>query len=153
MTKTTDMTCPKCGKKYQSKGMVLLRCKDCKKWLEYDQVIPAAKTFTEEKVEGVQQASISKERVIATPHQELVAAQNRTTRAVRALAVFLFSSLRSGLVGSGFAGLGFLTLSSSAQTGIFLIVIGWLITFVGFFVAFFKGSSELQKSNIPSERN
>jgi hypothetical protein len=81
---------------------------------------------------------------------DLVAAQNRTTHAIRALARFFFIWLRSGIVGAGLAGIGvsFLANKDLNGLGIFLVIVGWLITFIGFFYAFWQGMGELDKSQV-----
>jgi len=81
---------------------------------------------------------------------DLVAAQNRTTHAIRALARFFFIWLRSGIVGAGLAGFGvsFLANKDLNGLGIFLVIVGWLITFIGFFYAFWQGMGELDKSQV-----
>jgi len=81
---------------------------------------------------------------------ELIAAQNRTTHAVRALAVFFFISLRTGVLGSSLVGLGIFLLPNSSWSGfgVFLILAGWATAFIGFFWAVWAGMGELNKSRI-----
>jgi hypothetical protein len=95
----------------------------------------------------IKQESISQRKIV---NSDLVEAQNRTTHAIRALAVFFFTSLRTGISGSTVFGLGYLCLTNKDFTGfgVFLMFVGWAIAFFGFFYAVYSGMTELNKSKI-----
>lgn len=86
--------------------------------------------------------------------RKLVDAQNRTTYAVRSLALFIFISLQTALFGGGMIGLA---LNNRAHYDVygdlnpgatFFVVLGWLVAFVGFLVAVLVGRFELNKSKV-----
>jgi hypothetical protein len=84
--------------------------------------------------------------------EALVAAQNRTTYAVRSLALYFFISLQTALVGGGLFGLAVNNESHYDSYGnlnggaTFFAVLGAIIALVGFYVAVFVGRQELNKS-------
>ncbi|NDC48202.1 MAG: hypothetical protein EBZ61_03825 [Micrococcales bacterium] len=90
----------------------------------------------------------------------LLSAQNRTTHAVRSLAIFFFTWLRSLIFGGGLSAVGqglfsgaFLSTSNSQEIMLFglgLTVIGGLVVFIGFFVALNRGLRELHLSRLPN---
>lgn len=86
----------------------------------------------------------------------LVAAQNRTTQAVRAIAVFFLYSALFNLIGGVIIGIAYVSSFgsysglSSASGG---IVFGGLVIAGGSIFALFKGLSELGKSAIDSTGN
>jgi hypothetical protein len=73
---------------------------------------------------------------------ELVSAQNRTTHAVRAMAVYLLYSALFNVIGGVIIGIAFA--SGSASGG---VVFGGVIVAVGNLIGLFNGLSELGKSN------
>ena len=86
--------------------------------------------------------------------RKLVEAQDRTTFAVRSLALFFFISLQTALFGGGMIGLA---LNNRAhydaygdlnQGATFFVILGWLIAFMGFLVAVLVGRFELNKSKV-----
>jgi len=86
----------------------------------------------------------------------LVSAQNRTTQAVRAIAVFILYSALFNLIGGVIIGLAYgAGVSSydglaSAAGG---IVLGAVVIVVGYLVALFKALSELGKSHVGKEHS
>jgi predicted ATP-dependent serine protease len=104
--------CPNCSQEFTSEQVNTGKCPDCRRWLDYVGLVG---------VDGVQspiQTSPSK-RSEATLSQ-LVAAQDRTTFAVRSLAMFLFTSLVT--TGSGYV----LIVSGAGGFGVFVIIVGYL---------------------------
>lgn len=95
------------------------------------------------------------------PMALLLQAQNRTTHAVRSLALFFFTWLRTLIFGGGlsavgqglFSGAFFSTSNSEGMMwfGLALMVLGGLVIFVGFFVALNRGLTELHLSRLPNE--
>jgi hypothetical protein len=155
MSDSDLLTCPKCQKTYKASSFKRFgyeKCKDCKVFLEDQETLrrkASERGIASGKALEAKKSTAIEIETELNPQQELVAAQDRTTRAVRALAVFFFSSLRSGMVGTGLVGLGLLCFGSAKDFGVILMVAGWLVAFIGFFVAFFRGSEELRKSELP----
>jgi len=105
--------------------------------------------------------SVSKSTAIETTSsnleaqlEQLISAQNRTTYAVRSLALYFFISLQTALGGGGIISLAlndkshydkFGNLNSGAT---FFVTIGALIVIVGFFLAVILGRVELDKSKV-----
>ena len=83
---------------------------------------------------------------------DLVNAQNKTTYAVRSLAIFFFISLQTGLVGGGIFGLAVNNQSHYDSYGYlnggatFWAALGAFIALAGFAVAITAGRQELNKS-------
>jgi len=141
--------CPKCKNNYDSESLRVLKCPDCKKWLEFE---------SEMEEESLTSAPAEKSEwdELATDTKFLVAASDRTTHAVRSLSIFFFTLLRWNMFGGGLMGLG-LALSPFnsylifqtdrfAMVGPWLFVAGSLISFIGFFVALSRGMRELNLS-------
>jgi ABC-type xylose transport system permease subunit len=88
--------------------------------------------------------------------KSLVDAQNRTTFAVRSLALYLFISLQSALFGGGMIGLAINNTSNYDEYGAlnsgasFFVTLGALIVFAGFVVSIVVGRWELDKSKVSS---
>jgi hypothetical protein len=80
----------------------------------------------------------------------IVMASNRTTHALRALAVFFFTSLRTSVIGSSIFGIGLAIGANpnAAGIGIFMAFVGWAVVLIGFIVAVRSGMKELEKSKI-----
>jgi len=91
---------------------------------------------------------------ISADARAIVKAQNKTTQAVRSLALFLFISLQSGLFGGGLVSLVLNSKSNYDDYGqlnsgaSFLVLIGALTAFVGFIVGVIVGKRELDKSRV-----
>jgi AhpD family alkylhydroperoxidase len=150
----TEFECPTCGQKF--KAETINECPACaahhaslltrRTYLgaESDPILEAPST------KKVRAPLIQEEPRKEPTMGELIAAQNRTTHAIRALAVFFFISLRTSVVGGSFMGIGFLLLpiSTVSGLGLFLIVAGWLTTLIGFFYAVHSGVTELLKSKV-----
>jgi ribosomal protein L37E len=84
---------------------------------------------------------------ISADAKAIVASQNKTTQAFRSLALFFFISLQSGLGGSGLVSLAIYFSNGQINSGtMFFIVVGVLISVVGFIVAVWVGRAELDKS-------
>jgi predicted ATP-dependent serine protease len=133
----TDLVCPKCGNQYKSNELNLLRCKKCKTWLQWAEVQSDNSVSEFLSSEGIAQVEMSQ---LDDATRALVAASDRTTAAVRSLAVYFFTLLTFSLFAGVLVGLGY----GSGSPG--LVVAGYLAAFVGFLVALIRGLSELQKS-------
>jgi hypothetical protein len=72
--------------------------------------------------------------------QDLVRAQNRTTHAIRSLAIFFFMNLTSGVIGSALIWIG-ITFQAWLST-----FIGSVIAITGFCLALVGGIGELRRS-------
>jgi predicted ATP-dependent serine protease len=121
--------CPKCSQKFTSLEAKNGKCPDCKKWMNYLEASENPEVL--EPARTTRKASVS-EATLA----DLVAAQNRTTYAVRSLSVFFFISLQSSLFGYGIILWG----------GEDFATFGALVIVVGFLLATFLGLFQLEKS-------
>jgi hypothetical protein len=76
-----------------------------------------------------------------TQYSELVLAQNRTTSAVRSIAVFLFMNLVAFVAGGLVVGLGYLT------QAVWILVIGVLVFLAGLALSILTALAELKFSD------
>jgi hypothetical protein len=139
----STLTCPKCGKKYNSNELRVYRCKSCRVWIEFDeQEVPQAVV--------TDQIALDPLLELDPATKALVLASNRTTYAVRSLAMFLFTTLCTSLVGYGLIGA-----SSGVAAGCdsyspcgaeAMVIWGWVVISFGFFIGLIAGISELSKS-------
>jgi hypothetical protein len=82
----------------------------------------------------------------------LIKAVDRTTYAIRSIALFIFISLCSSVIGYAIVGMGAGNSVSCAVSGrdcsnVGLVTFGWIVTLAGFIAAVRVGLSELSKSN------
>jgi predicted ATP-dependent serine protease len=108
--------CPKCKQEFTSQQVNTGKCPDCRRWLDYVGLVGV------DGVEAPLENSASKRSEASL--SELVAAQDRTTFAVRSLAMFLFTSLVT--TGIGY----FLIVSGVGGFGAFVIIAGYLAALV-----------------------
>lgn len=91
---------------------------------------------------------------ISADARAIINSQNKTTFAVRSLALYLFITLQSGLFGGGMINLAINNKSNYDDYGqlnpiaLFFVFLGALIAFVGFLVAVVVGRLELDKSRL-----
>jgi hypothetical protein len=76
-----------------------------------------------------------------TQLSDLVRAQNRTTAAVRSIAVFLFMNLVASVAGGLIVGLGYLT------QAVWMLVIGALVFLAGLVLSLLTALAELKFSD------
>lgn len=117
--------CPKCSREYTSEEVTGGKCPECRRWLDFAGFVG---------VDGVQAPTEksngqSREATLS----QLVAAQDRTTFAVRSLAVFLFTTLLTSLLGYGLMALG-------------AVGFGWFVIAVGYLAALVLGIFQLSNS-------
>ena len=117
--------CPKCKQEFTSQEVSSGKCPDCRRWLDYVGLVGV------DGVEAPAENSLAK-RSEATL-SELVAAQDRTTFAVRSLAMFLFTSIVTALIGYIFMLVGF-------------VGFGWFIIGIGSLAALVIGILQLSNS-------
>jgi DNA-directed RNA polymerase subunit RPC12/RpoP len=148
MANDAILVCPKCGKRYSSTELNVYKCKDCKKWLSWEDV-------PQEKKDNLSDSLVASEKAKRplTPHEEIIEAQNRTTYAVRSLATFLFISICTTALGYGLIGAGAGSPLACAYNGTQcgeqgLVIFGWIVIVIGFFTALGVGISQLDKSRI-----
>jgi hypothetical protein len=138
-----NLICPKCGANFDSDKLRVYRCKDCRAWLDWDSTEVVQK-FEPEYVQVDTMANLDDST------KALVLAANRTTHAVRSLAVFLFTTLCSSLFGYGLVGAGAsAAVNCNSYSGCgseALVIWGWIIISVGFIVGLIVGIAELNKS-------
>jgi hypothetical protein len=90
---------------------------------------------------------------ISADARAIITSQNKTTFAVRSLALYLFITLQSGLFGGGMITLAINNKSNYDHgqlnpIALFFVFLGALIAFVGFIVAVVVGRQELDKSRL-----
>ena len=123
-----NLTCPKCGKKYNSDDLRVFKCKDCRAWLDFDEQEFAKSLAPKPDAEDPLSALDASTR-------ELILASNRTTYAVRSLSLYLFISITTS-----FLGLIVIYLAPEAA------LLGSITILIGFITAISVGISELNKS-------
>ena len=138
-----NLICPKCEKNYDSDKLRVYKCQECKTWLDWD-----SNQVTQKFEPDYAQADPLDNLDDAT--KALVLAANRTTYAVRSLALFLFTTLCTSLIGYGLVGAGAgaaANCSSYSGCGADALVIwGWIVISIGFIIGLVVGISELNKS-------
>jgi hypothetical protein len=137
-----NLQCPKCLNKFNSADLKHERCPDCDRWLEaFDPSNPAAAETPKSKQRSRhKEVELEETRVDEIDESEisladLVEAQDRTTYAVRSLALYLFITITSSTIGVALIYL----VPAAAVPGALLIVVG----FIGSIAV---GLSELSKS-------
>lgn len=142
------LICPRCQGKFESSDLRVLKCPNCKKWLEWDPSQPIEKD--DEELESSFALSKDETENLDPATRAIVMASNRTTHALRALAVFFFTSLRTSVIGSSIFGIGLAIGANpnAAGIGIFMAFVGWAVVLIGFIVAVRSGMKELEKSKI-----
>jgi hypothetical protein len=129
MTKELD-DCPKCGEKLTSSDY----CFNCKTWPN------GRKSGVVHNVE----------EVITDSNDALLRAVDRTTYAIRSLAIFLFTTLCTSLLGYGLIGAGAAAAigcdSYYSDCGSGFVIWGWIIIALGFIIGLGVGITELGKS-------
>lgn len=143
------LICPKCDKNFDSETLSVYRCPDCKKWLE-----AAWKPSEPPQRHEPRNAAHEKLEDLDSATKALVMATNRTTFAVRSLALFFFISVQTALLGGGIIGLALGNRAHYDDSGelnqgaTFFVSLGYLIAFIGFLVAVLVGRWELNKSKV-----
>ncbi len=151
-----DYKCPECGNLYRSTDFRFKapKCPKCKTWLDYvdsepEDENPVETHETNKVVEKQAQANVKM--------YDLVAAQDRTTSAVRSLAVFFFYNLIWG------SGVGFLVLLASLipadkectligcnttanPLAGFILFVAFAVGVVGIFITMSRAIKELRAS-------
>ena len=137
-----NLQCPKCLTKFNSADLKHERCPDCDRWLEafvpsqpasVETPKPKQRSKHKEAEQAEMRVDESDEYEIGLA--ELVEAQDRTTYAVRSLALYLFITITSSTLGLALI----YTVPAAAVPGALLIV-------VGFIASIAVGISELTKS-------
>ncbi len=88
---------------------------------------------------------------LSSDTRAIVSAQNKTTYAVRSLAIFIFTTLCTSLIGYGFLGVGASaalrcdSIDSDCGSGA-AVLFGWAVIAIGFLVALSVGIHQLNKS-------
>jgi len=164
-----DQICIKCGKTFKTEDLRVSSCKECgeplpgesrqgiprgdnekiAKWkslMDLPDLPPAKSTIKNSTPARSTQSPLSEDT------RAIIAAQNRTTYAIRSLAMFFFIFLQSSILGGGLLGLALNNQSHYDSYGnlnggaIFFAALGAIIALVGFFVAVHVGRQELNKS-------
>lgn len=137
-----NLICPKCDKNYDSDKLRVYKCPDCRKWLNWDTDLPAEKydpnEFVRDDLRDLDAATIA-----------LISATNRTTYAIRSLAIFLFTTLCTSVLGYVLISAGAsaaLRCDSYSDCGSGFVIWGFVIVALGFIVGLGAGVNELGKS-------
>lgn len=137
--------CRRCDVQFDASKVENGKCPNCRRLLyfvgnpEFD---PYASKSTHLDSNGTNGASFD----------DLVRAQNRTTYAIRSLAMFFFISIQTSILGGGLAGLALNNQSHYDSYGnlnegaTLFAIFGLLIALVGFYIALYVGRQELSKS-------
>jgi hypothetical protein len=156
-----EMTCKNCSTKFT--GTSDFECPACAQYFASMLFAKKGSAVTESEPAPIEiespKKSAPKNATPTNPYSgsasldDLLKEQERTTHAVRSLAVFFFDWLLTSVIASMFILVGFwiyfaFIISSAAQVvGAVLIVLGALAIIVGFFSALKSGIRELNKSN------
>ena len=143
------LICTQCSEIYDSETLRTLKCPTCRIWLE-------SLAGREGDETNAQFTEVDEAEALDWSTLVIVEASNRTTHAVRSLAIFFFTLLRVNLFGGGLVAIGmalspfqsFIVFQSDSYVylGYALIIAGGLISFIGFFVALARGMRELALS-------
>ena len=124
----TTLICPKCNKNYDGDKLRVYKCPDCKKWLDYGPDVHVQKYEPEQDFQDELDDLDPATRALAK-------AVNRTTYAIRSIALYLFITITTS-----FLGLLLIYLAPEAA------VLGAFIILIGFVASVSVGISELSKS-------
>jgi hypothetical protein len=164
-----DQICTKCAKTFKAEDLRASSCKECGEPVpaEYREGIPRGDNEKIAKWKSLMdlpdlppvKSSIknsppprSTQSPLSEDTRAIIASQNRTTYAIRSLAMFFFISLQSSIVGGGLLGLALNNQSHYDSYGnlnggaTFFAALGAIIVLGGFFVAVHVGRQELNKS-------
>lgn len=146
------LECKRCVRLFTSEEAPIGKCPVCNGTLNYQTNSRSNARSTVTATPQWSPTAESKQKINEANMEALVAAQNRTTYAVRSLALYFFISLQTALVGGGLFGLAVNNESHYDSYGnlnggaTFFAVLGAIIALVGFYVAVFVGRQELNKS-------
>ena len=135
---TDNLQCPKCSQKFNSADLKHLRCPSCNKWLDFiappsAEAVPSASKRMPVKDESEATLEGSSMEVSLA---DLVEAQDRTTHAVRSLALYLFIT-----IATSFLGVALILIDVPVA-----VFIGAAIILAGFVWSIVAGIDELSKS-------
>jgi phage FluMu protein Com len=122
------LECKKCEAQYTSDQVKSGKCPVCRKWLNYVGIVQSDDAGTQ-----IQETASKSTKEYS--FGDLVEAQTRTTYAVRSLAVYLFITITTSV-------LGLLLINLAPETPSF----GALVILAGFIWSVTAGISELNKS-------
>jgi hypothetical protein len=143
--------CPKCEAKLDSEYLKVLKCPDCRVWLQ------SFASLEQDLEVSDSTETVDQEWDRLDPNtRAIVEASNRSTHAVRSLSIFFFTWMKMNIFSGVLVGIG-LSLTPFQGTAIFysertvvfgfiLILAGGLVSFIGFFVALARGMRELELS-------
>jgi len=125
-------------------------CKKCRRISEAAPLQKEKKAKTELNDESTSAPSASSRNLAQGPDSKLIAAVNRATHAIRSLALFIFTTLCTSLLGYGLIGAGAAAAlrcnSHYSDCGSGFVIWGWIIIALGFIVGLGIGINELGKS-------
>ena len=126
-------------------------CNKCRRISDAAPLQKGAKVQKTVKDESAPTPAANSRPIVYQSDPTLITAVNRVTHAIRSLAVFIFTTICTSLLGYGLIGAGTskaLTCTNSysdCDSG-GLILLGWLVITIGFIVGLALGINELRKS-------
>ena len=156
MTTQPEYECRNCGSEYSRSDFgswEKIKCRKCRNGLHA--IIYRGEERVRSVAKPVQSSKTSQQTTNNSGlagFESLVAAQDRTTHAVRALVLFIFISTICSVLGYAIIGAGAdqsvsCALSGSTCSNTSFTAMGWVIISVGFLSALFTGFSELNRSS------
>ena len=142
--------CPKCKKTFTFLEVKNGKCPDCKKWMNYtyskDSSDESAEQLSNRHTEEYLRDELEN---LDSSTRALVIAANKTTYAIRSLAIFLFTTLCTSVLGYVLISAGAsaaLRCDSYSDCGSGFVIWGFVIVALGFIVGLGAGVNELGKS-------
>jgi uncharacterized Zn finger protein (UPF0148 family) len=140
--------CSNCGEAVPSEIRSKYEKKEDEKVSRWQELLDVSKN--EGSVTSGSNSSREPSREISVDAKAIITSQNRTTYAIRSLAIFLFTTLCTSLFGYGLIGAGTSASlrcdSYYSDCGSGFMIWGWVIIAVGFIVGLIVGINELGKS-------
>ena len=126
----------------------LFQCPDCAREYRADKLAscPGCSAPTPQNFGNPTWELLGESSAIADPNVELLKAVDRTTYAIRSLAIFLFTTLCTSLLGYGLIGAGAAAALRYDPSSSSFVIWGWIIIALGFIVGLIVGINELGKS-------
>ncbi len=139
------LECKRCDLRFEASKVANGKCPHCRRLLNFVNSTETESYFLSSRaVETTARREVS--------FEDVVLAQNRTTHAIRSLAVFLFTTLCTSLIGYALLAASTavaLTCSYGSECSADeLMVSAWIIIVAGFILGLAAGVSELNKSRL-----
>jgi hypothetical protein len=128
----------------------LINCEDCGRSYRFD-ILKSCPGCGHEEDTSLIRVSSFRESSEAEALQVTIWAIDRTTYAIRSLALFIFISICTSVLGYAIIGAGAVNQAACSYSGEScgnggLVIFGWIVVLVGFVTALIAGINELSKS-------